>query len=207
MATYSRTETVIENGGDFTLLPSGKYVMRITEAKETENKFAKPNRDGSKKMQVQIRWELARLTAAQQAMISNVPGTEDFDDEQPYLEPDEALEVGVATVMQYMTPLYAMIKNRDTGKEEPTPWKVFIDTLYEQDIIGDTFELDNLLGVEQLVTVNKAPKQQGDNAGKMGNKVAKVGQIPQRKTAAPKTPAKPTLPAGTPQTEDSALPF
>lgn len=200
MATYSRTEQVIEGGSDFSLLPSGKYIMRITDAKEVENRFGKPNRDGSKKMQVMIRWELSRITAAQQTMINNVPGSDDFDDEQPYLESDEAIEVGESSVLQYMTPLYATIKDRDTGTQVPTPWKTFVDTLADQDIIGDEFDLSNLLGVEQLVTVNKEPKKQGDNAGKMGNKVAKIGPVPTKKAASVK---RPTLT----QEEESEIPF
>lgn len=199
MAMYSRTESVIEGGSDFKVLPSGKYIMEIVTAEETENKFGKPNKDGSPKMQVMIRWELKKLNSAQQAILDNDPASADYDEEAPSLEPDETLDIG-ATVMQYMTPLYATIKDRDTGQATPTPWKTFVDTLAEQDIIGDEFDLDQLVGTVQLVTVNKEPKQNGPNKGKMGNKVAKIGPVPTKKS--PKL-AKPVLPVE----DDEDMPF
>ncbi len=194
MATYSRTEQVIENGSDFQLLPSGKYIMRIVTAEETDNTFAKPNADGTPKKQVMIRWELERLTPIQEQML------------EEGLEDDETLDIGT-TVIQYMTPLYATLKDRDTGQQVATPWKTFVDKLYEQQIIGEEFELDNLLGTVQLVTVNKEPKKQGKNAGKMGNKVAAIGPVQTRKQAAqpPRRTAVATTPA--PQTDDDGLGF
>lgn len=206
MATYSRTEQVIENGSDFKLLPADKYIMRIVAADEVDNTYAKPNADGTPKKQVMIRWELERLTMAQKARRDNTPDTEDFDPENYYLAEDETLDDGT-TVMQYMTPLYATLKDRDTGNTVPTPWKVFLDTLAAQEIIEDEFDLDNLLGVTQLVEVAKEPKKQGKNAGKMGNKVTKIGPVPSKKAAAqpPRRTAVATTPA--PQTDDDELGF
>ncbi len=201
MATFNTTtEEVIESGSDFKLLPSSKYIMQCVNPQLVPNTFkTKKHPDDPDPMQVAVTWELKKLSPVQQQML------DDGD-----LEDDETLDIGTR-VFQYMTPTYGVYKDRDTGETVATQWKQFVDTLKAQGIIGDIFDIEDLEGVVQLVTVNKVMREKGKNKGKMGNKVAKVGPLPSKKAPTDVKPSQPprrtAVATPAPQTDDSDIPF
>lgn len=165
------------------ILPTDVYRMKILEAKLEENTFAKPNKDGSKPMEIVLTWEMNGLTD-EQAEVADERG-EDWSD---------------VRVWQHMAPYYGDVK--DGG---PSKFKAFIEQLrkigYLTDFDLTAFDIDSFVGVEMKVSVLEYTKTMGPNAGSPGNKVAGVAPIRKGARNAPQ-PVK--IPA---TTEDEDLPF
>lgn len=146
--------------GDFKLLDTDVYRMKIADATLEEDQFAEPLNDGTKPIRLVLRWEV----------------TETSDDQ------DEEL-TGCA-VWQRFNPWYGAVRDGGVSK-----FKSFIDALREQGHFPgfdpNAFNTDDLVGIEQRVSVEKYTKTMGPNAGKPGNKV--VGVLPLKRSKAAKT--------------------
>jgi hypothetical protein len=173
---------------DFVLLPSDVYRMKVTKAVVEENRFAEPNKDGTKPQQLVLTWEITTLTEEQQ---------------------DAATEAGqdwnTAAVWQRLNPYYGPVRDGGVSK-----FKAFIDSLRDQGYLEgfdpQAFDIDDLLGIEQRVNVEMYLKSQGENAGKPGNKVVSILPLKRGKTNG-KTPAKNQPVAVGAEEDNSDLPF
>jgi hypothetical protein len=137
--------------GDFKLLETDVYRMKIVAATLEEDQYAEPLNDGTKPVRLVLRWEVSAAG-------------EDQDD-----------DVKGCAVWQRFAPWYGTV--RDGG---PSKFKAFIDSLREQSYLASfdpsAFNLEDLVSIEQRVSVEKYAKTMGPNAGKPGNKV--VGILP-----------------------------
>ena len=152
---------------NITILESDTYRMQIKRATIELDTYAEPRKDGSQPEKLVLCWE---VTAA--------------SDEQ-----DESV-IG-ASVWQRMAPYYG-----DVREGGPSRFKEFIDSLVAQGLIELDIEAgldpEDLVGIEQRVTVEKRVKTMGANKGQYGNRVAAVLPLKaRRKATAPATPAKP----------------
>lgn len=163
--------------GDFELLETDVYRMKVADVKLEEDQFADAAPDGTRPVKVVIRWEVTEAG-------------EDQDDDI----------VGRA-VWQRFNPYYGDV--RDGG---PSKFKAFIDGLREQGLLPEfdpsMFDTALLAGLEQKVSVEKYIKTMGKNAGQPGNKVVSV--MPLRRTKKATKAAKPSTPDAD---EDPDLPF
>jgi hypothetical protein len=163
MATISLTPQR-SAAGEFRLLDTDVYRMRIASAEIEEDKFADALADGSKPQRLVLRWEVSEAT------------------------PEQDEEVVGCAVWQRINPFYGTV--REGG---PSKFKAFIDSLRAQGLLpdGEELETDAFVGIEQRVSVEKYIKTMGPNAGQPGNKVTAVLPIRRPKSAAPaKAPAK-----------------
>lgn len=182
MAVINTQSRKSGNGtGEFILLETDVYRMKIADALLEEDQFAEPLNDGSKPIKLVLRWEV----------------TEAGDDQ------DE--EVVGCAVWQRFNPYYGTV--REGG---PSKFKAFIDALREQGHLKEfdpgAFDTDQLVGIEQRVSVEKYTKTMGANAGKPGNKV--VGVLPlkrARKGAVEEVPLPEPRKTPPPHTEDEDL--
>lgn len=146
--------------GDFRLLDTDVYRMKIASATLEEDQFAEPNADGARPVKLVLRWEV----------------TEASDDQDS--------EVEGCAVWQRLNPYYGTV--REGG---PSKFKAFIDALREQGLLDafdpSAFDTDDLEGIEQRVSIEKYLKTMGANAGKPGNKVVGVLPIKRAKPAKP----------------------
>lgn len=177
MAVVNLQQRTGGTGGDFELLESDVYRMKVADVKLEEDQFADASPDGTRPVKVVIRWEVTEAG-------------EDQDDDI----------VGRA-VWQRFNPYYGDV--RDGG---PSKFKAFIDGLREQDLLPAfdpaAFDTAVLVGVEQKVSVEKYIKTMGKNAGQPGNKVVSVMPLRRAKKAkAASVVAKPG------QIEEDDLPF
>lgn len=165
MAVVNLQERRGGNGtGEFELLETDVYRMKIADAKLEEDQFADATADGHRPIKIVIRWEV----------------TEAGEDQ------DEGC-VGNA-VWQRFNPYYGDV--RDGG---PSKFKAFIDGLREQGLLPgfdpSAFDTALLVGVEQRVSVENYVKTMGKNAGQNGNKVLMVMPLKRaKKKAAPVAP-------------------
>lgn len=160
------------NGGDFQLLETDIYKAKIAEAAIEEDRFAEPNKDGSKPTKLLIRWE---VTEANEEQDDGVVG---------------------CAVWQRLNPWYGT--TRDGG---PSKFKAFLDSLRDQGLLpefDDEFDLDMLPGIEQRISVEKYTKTMGNNAGQPGNKVLSVAPLRRAK----KAKVVQAVPAGVVEEED-----
>jgi hypothetical protein len=144
------------DGKDFVVLPSDVYRMKILKATVEENRFADPEKDGTKPLQLVLTWEMTAIS-----------------DEQREAMEEAGEDWNTAQVWQRMSLFYG-----DVRAGGPSKCKAFIDGLREQGYLEgfdpDDFDLDTLAGIEQRVNVERYIKGQGENAGKPGNKVVSV---------------------------------
>lgn len=163
--------------GEFTILETDVYRMKITSAAVEENKYADPRPDGSRPQQLVLCWEVSDVTEEQ----------------------DESL-IG-AKVWHRINPYYGPVRDGGVSK-----FKAFIDMLREQghlpDFAPNAFDIDTLVGIEQRVNVEKYTKGQGPNAGQLGNKV--VGVLPLRRPRRT-APAARNVPQPIDETDDDGL--
>jgi len=168
---------------DFVVLPSDVYRMKIIKATIEENRFAEPNKDGSKPQQIVLTWEVTSLSEEQAEAMVEVE--QDWDS---------------ATVWQRFNPYYGPVRDGGVSK-----FQAFIDSLREQGYLKEfnleLFDPESLIGVEQRVNVERYIKSQGENAGKPGNKVVSV--LPLKRPKAAKT----TAPKANGIVEEEDLPF
>ena len=126
-------------GGDFVLLPTDIYRMKVIKSIYGENPFSEPNKDGTKPMQITLTWEVAELTA-DQADEAEALG-EEWDN---------------ATVPQYINPFYGDVKAGG-----PSRFKALVDSLVAQNLIADfdpaDFDPDCFLGVGEHPEVCQGP--------------------------------------------------
>lgn len=159
------TQSRSGNGSsNFVLLETDVYRMKIAEAMLEENQYADPNPDGSKPIQLVLRWEVTEATAEQET------------------------EVEGCAVWQRFNPYYGDVKGGG-----PSKFKAFVESLREQGLLGafdpHAFDTDTLVDIEQRVSVEKYIKTQGPNAGQPGNKVVSVLPIKRKAAAKPAAPA------------------
>lgn len=165
-------------GEERPILPTDSYRMKVIDAKIEENNLAKPNRDGSKPLDVVITWEITVLT-----------------DEQREVAEERGEDWDTVRVWQRLNPYYGDVK--DGG---PSKFKAFIDLLRKQGHLQnfslEAFDVETLVGIEQKVSVLEHIKTMGPNAGKPGNKVAGVAPLRKaRNTPQPVTAPQATAPA------------
>lgn len=153
------------DGKDFVVLPSDVYRMNILKAAVEENRFAEPEKDGTKPQQLVLTWEMTVLSDEQREAMEEAG--EDWE---------------TAQVWQRMSLFYG-----DVRAGGPSKCKAFFEGLqaqgYLEDFDPDNFDLDRLTGIEQRVNVERYIKGQGDNAGKPGNKVVSVLPLKRKKGA------------------------
>lgn len=174
---------------NFVVLPSDVYRMKIIKSVVEENRFADPNKDGSKPLQVVITWEVTTLTEEQ--LDAMAEAEEDWD---------------TATVWQRINPFYGPVRAGGVSK-----FQAFIDALVAQGYLAGfdpaAFDPDSLVGIEQRVNVERYIKSQGDNSGQPGNKVVSVLPLKsakQRREAQRNKPVEVETPA---DAAGEALPF
>lgn len=175
------------------VLPTDIYRMKIVEAGIEDDSFAKPNKDGSLPQKIVLTWEVSWLTEEQQEAA------------------DEAGEewLGVR-VWSRFAPYYG-----DVRAGGPSKFKAFIDSLREQghltDFDPDNFDVEDLVDIEQRVSVEKYIKTMGANAGQPGNKATAFAPVrPTKKGAKGATTAVVRPPARNvpqPIEDDSEIPF
>lgn len=166
---------------DDVILPTDVYRMKIAWADIEEDRFAEPNKDGTKPEKLVMRWEVSALTPEQQ-------------------EQDDADDLLKGKVWQRINPYYGPVKDGGVSK-----FKAFIDSLVEQGFLEDfdptEFDTEDLVELEQRVSVEHYIKGQGPNAGQPGNKVVSVMPLKRKKTAEKAPAKKKTI------EEDEDLPF
>jgi hypothetical protein len=152
--------------GEFPLLETDVYRMKIARASIEQNQYADDLPDGTKPDQLVLCWEVTQAT------------------------PDQDEEVVGLSVWQRMNPYYGPVRDGGVSK-----FKQFIDMLRGQGHLEEfdpnAFDTDALLGIEQRVSVEQYIKSQGVNVGKPGNKVTGVLPLrPAKKAAATAKTAK-----------------
>jgi hypothetical protein len=115
--------------------PADTYHCKIKSVELKESIYE--DRDGTKKQQLQITWEVSRLTAEQE---------------------EEGLQLG-KWFTQWIS-LYIGVKK--DGK--PSVLKAFLDSLEDQGLIpeGEELDIEKLVGIEQRVQVGE-PNERGYN--------------------------------------------
>lgn len=187
MTTYDVRGGTSETS-EIIILPSDVYRMKIVSATIEDDQF-NVQKDGTPEKKFVIVWEVSALTTEQQ---------EAADD-------DADLEAYIGQkVWQRFAPFY-----REKRAGGPTNFKAFIDSLRDQGHLEGfdpgNFDPEDLLDIEQRVSVLQYTKTMGDNAGKPGNKVAGVMPLKRKKGKTAETKAE----KNTPQTieTDDDLPF
>lgn len=166
------------------VLPTDIYRMRVVECEIGDNPFEN-NKDGTPKKQLNLTWEVTALTEEQQEIA------------------DERGEEWVGVRVWQHSGLYY----GDVKAGGPSKFKAFIEKVrsagYLPNFDLDAFDTDELVGVEMKVSISEYIKQQGENAGKPGNKVLDVTALRQKGT-----PKVKQAPRNVPQAiEESDIPF
>lgn len=162
MPTFDLTKPEESEGGEWTPLATGEYVMKIAEAQVAKNPF--PNDDGEFDDQLKITWELAEWNPDYEAA--------GYQQRQK--------------VFWQMRPWYG------SGKRGDSKFKAFIDDLKRQELIKNINDMyiagekeapnqGDLIGITQRVMVEYYVKTMGKNAGQPGNRVLAVA--PPRKSS------------------------
>lgn len=165
--------------GEMELLETDVYRMKIARAVIEENQYADPLADGTKPDQLVLTWEVT----------------------EPIGEQDDEV-VGLA-VWQRINPYYGPVRDGGVSK-----FKAFIDSLAEQGLLKDfnpaEFDTDDLVGLEQRVSVENYIKSQGPNTGKPGNKVVAILPLSRKKANKPPVATGKNAPK---PIEDDDMPF
>jgi hypothetical protein len=169
----------------FALLETDIYRMVIKKADVEADKYAEPDENGNLPDKIVLIWEVYEATEDQ----------------------DESV-VGMS-VWQRMAPWYG------TSKRGPSPFKMLIDSLLEQEMITEfdpeDFDTDVLVGVKQRVNIEKYIKTMGPNKGEDGNRVV-GGPMPLTRkklntTTKTVTPARKNVPVAVEVGDDGEIPF
>lgn len=173
MAQFSASKSKFKSG-DFEILPTDIYRMKIAKADIQQDQFAEPDENGDRPDQLVLCWEVSQVIGEQ----------------------DEGV-VGLS-VWQRMAPWYGV------GKRGPSKFKAFVDGLIAQNLLSADFDPDNMdtdwfVGVEQRVNVEEYTKTMGMNKGQPGNRIVNILPLVAAKKAPTKVaPAQP-LRKNTPQ--------
>lgn len=161
MAIMSLTQsTTRSNGGnDRPVLPTDMYRMKIIDAKIEDDKWAKPNKDGSQPEVIALTFEISTLTEEQQEAADEA--------EQDWSE---------VRMWKRFNPYYGTVKAGG-----PSKFKEFIDNLIEWKLLiipdMNLFDIETLAGIELKCSVEKYKKQMGENAGQWGNKITTFAPV------------------------------
>jgi len=166
----------------YEVLPTDIYTMKITEAALEEDKFAEPQRDGTKPMKLVLTWEIHKLTPEQE-------------------------EAGIRAgekVWHRLNPFYGLVKAGG-----PSKFKAFADSLIEQGLIPPKFGPGDLVGVIQRVSIEEYIKTMGQNAGSPGNRVTSVASLTRARRSVPTqpVPSRPVTPMTETEVVEAELPF
>lgn len=174
-ATWNTNEPAT-GGEGWSPLPTDTYIMKVTEAGIEDDKFAQPDRDGNQPQKLVLTWEIAKLTAEQEAA---------------------GVKLG-EKVWQRINPYYGTVK--DGG---PSKFMALVQSLVEQNMLpAGEFTTADFIGVTQRVLVEEYIKTMGANAGKPGNRIASVAPLTvQRRQQRPMV-----QPGTTPTTPKKELP-
>lgn len=165
--------------GNFITLETDVYRAKITKAAIEENQYGEPDDNGKRPDQLVLTWEIT----------------------EPIGEQDD--EVIGQAVWQRMNPYYGPIRDGGSSK-----FKLFLDSLVEQGLIEldlNDFDTDELVGIEQRISVEKYKKSQGPNAGQLGNKVVGVLPLARKKKITQASPAKKNAPVAVGADDDGEL--
>lgn len=170
MPNFNTNNPETTDGQEWEPLATGQYLMKIAEAQVAPSPFE--NEDGGHDDQLKIVWELAEW----------LPEYENNNYKQGQ------------RVYQQMRPWYG------SGKRGDSKFKQFVDGLLAQGLIKPEFyiaDADNasnqgdLIGIKQLVMVERYIKGQGKNAGQPGNRVLAVTAPKKNGHTPPPTPSIP----------------
>ena len=165
MATINLTQPTKSGSTiDRPVLPTDMYRMKIIDAKFEEDKWAKPNKDGSQPEVIALTFEVSTLTVEQQEAA------------------DEAGEEwGEIRMWKRFNPYYGTVKAGG-----PSKFKEFIDNLIEWGVLTipdmNAFEVESLCGIELKCSVERYKKTMGENAGQPGNKITTFAPVKKAKT-------------------------
>lgn len=138
---------------DRPVIPTDMYRMKCIEAAMKDNTFEKPNKDGTQPQKISTVWEVTALTEEQSEIA----------------EEREEKWIGLR-IWKDFAPFYG-----DTKDGPPSKFKEFIDSLraqgYLENFDPEAFDLNDLVGVEQKVSVLNYTKTMGPNTGDPGNKI------------------------------------
>lgn len=190
MAQFNANKSKFKSG-DFEILPSDIYRMKIVKADIQQDQFAEPDENGDRPDQLVLCWEVSQVIGEQ----------------------DEGV-VGLS-VWQRMAPWYG------AGKRGPSKFKTFVDTLIAQNLLSADFDPNDMdtdwfVGIEQRVNVEEYTKTMGINKGSPGNRIVNILPLVAAKKAPTKVaPAAAPLRKNTPQpvaagdieAEEGEIPF
>lgn len=143
---------------DRPVLPSDTYHMKIIDAKLEDDRFAKPEKDGSLPQKIALTFEMAELTPQQQRAAKKVD--QDWS---------------TVRIWHRFNPYYGPVKEGG-----PSKLKEFLDNLAEWGLLDlnlEAFDPAVLVGIELKCLVVKYAKTMGENVGKPGNKIASFAQL------------------------------
>jgi len=141
------------------ILPTDMYRMKIIDAKLEDDKWAKPDRDGTLPIKLALTFEIATLSEEQQ---------------------DAAKEAGQewdeVRIWHRFNPFYGNVKAGG-----PSKFKAFIDDLVSWGLLVvpdmNAFDVETLVGIELKCSVAEYTKTMGDNAGQPGNKITAFAAV------------------------------
>lgn len=154
------------SGGTFEdrpIIPTDIYRMKIIEAKMEDDKF-NPNKDGTFPQKLVLTWEMSVLTEEQQEAADDAE--EDWSN---------------VRVWSRFAPYYGTVKAGG-----PSKFKAFIDSLVDQGLLElnlDAFDVEDLIDIEQRVSVERYIKTMGQNAGQPGNKAIAYAPVRTKKNS------------------------
>lgn len=134
------------------LLPSGQFIMEISNAEVCENTLAQVNKDGSLPLQLVIDWVLAESRP-------------DVDD--------------TCVVRQYIPFYYGMRKAGGPTQLKELLDRLAAQNAFVFN--PSEFDPMDLVGIKQSVLVSQYTKRMGKNAGQLGHKVISVYALPAEK--------------------------
>lgn len=162
--------------GEFALLETDVYRMKIVRATIEADQFAEKRKDGTQPDKLVLCWEVSEAG------------------------PEQDEDVVGLSVWQRMSPYYGTIREGGVSK-----FKAFLDSLADQGLIeldpSAGFDTDSLIGIEQRVSVEKYTKTMGQNAGQPGNRVSAI--LPLKRKAAKPAPAKRNVPVADDASDES----
>jgi hypothetical protein len=156
MATINLNQPTKSSGGsgeERAVLPTDTYRMKIIDAVIEDDRWAKPNRDGSQPQVLALTFEVSNLTDEQADTAAELE--EDWSE---------------VRVWKRFNPFYGPVKAGG-----PSKFKAFIDDLVGWGLLNipdmNAFDVESLCGIELKCSVENYIKQQGENAGKPGNRI------------------------------------
>jgi hypothetical protein len=166
-----------KQAGEFALLETDVYRMKIVRAHIEVDQYAEKRKDGTQPEKLVLCWEVSEAG------------------------PEQDEDVVGLSVWQRMNPYYGTIREGGVSK-----FKAFLDSLAEQGLIeldpAAGFDTDSLIGLEQRVGVEKYIKTMGPNAGQPGNRVVSILPLKRKATKQGTPPARRNVPEAVEESGD-----